>query len=336
MATSSLCLLVCVAALATTGEARFALSSERIEAGERGLPLALGSLGRLRPPARDRLPVVVQRLQRERQLDDITEAAVGAHPEAEKDSAEYQCESARQQVQTAADLAWSQLKDAINVSTLNPLADFGARADAAYNSLLAAYDVDAAQWKGSEAYRVARGQLEVSMQSNMWELYTSQLRNLEVDCWMTFIADLTKLMVSSATYAKPARKLLERAAKRFDGLARAAVPTVLEAKGSDGSESSCDPATLVQERTEALRSAMAAEVESHKAEAEMLPPREMDVGPPPWWKQILAQALGMGLNIAQGVLLERLSAVVPARRPPEAATTPPPPLWKQFLDQDWE
>ena len=55
---------------------------------------------------------------------------------------------------------------------------------------------------------------------------------------------------------------------------------------------------------------MAAEAESHEEEAEALPPREQDVGPPPWWKQILIQILGAGLNLGQAYLLQHL----PARR----------------------
>ena len=59
-----------------------------------------------------------------------------------------------------------------------------------------------------------------------------------------------------------------------------------------------------------LEEAMAAEAGAHEEEAEDLPPREQDVGPPPWWKQILVQILGAGLNLGQAYVLQHL----PARR----------------------
>lgn len=43
-------------------------------------------------------------------------------------------------------------------------------------------------------------------------------------------------------------------------------------------------------------------------EAADLPPREQDVGPPPWWKQLLAQAIGIVLNLAQAYVLQYLPA----------------------------
>ena len=59
---------------------------------------------------------------------------------------------------------------------------------------------------------------------------------------------------------------------------------------------------------------MAAEASSHVAEAAELPPREQDVAPPPWWKQILAQVLGMGLNLLQAYMLQHLPAKRRERR----------------------
>ena len=53
---------------------------------------------------------------------------------------------------------------------------------------------------------------------------------------------------------------------------------------------------------------MQSEAQSHEDEAADLPPRAQDVGPPPWWKQILAQALGLVLNLAQAYLLQHLPA----------------------------
>ena len=53
---------------------------------------------------------------------------------------------------------------------------------------------------------------------------------------------------------------------------------------------------------------MNAEAGAHEEEAEALPPREQDVGPPPWYKQILAQLIGMGLKLAQAYGLQYLPA----------------------------
>ena len=59
---------------------------------------------------------------------------------------------------------------------------------------------------------------------------------------------------------------------------------------------------------ERLRKAMGEEVALHEDEAEDVPPREQDVAPPPWWKRLLAQAIGMVLNVAQAYLLQHLPA----------------------------
>ena len=53
---------------------------------------------------------------------------------------------------------------------------------------------------------------------------------------------------------------------------------------------------------------MREEVASHGAEAAQLPPSEQDTGPPPWWKQLLAQALSIVLNLAQAHMLQYLPA----------------------------
>ena len=66
----------------------------------------------------------------------------------------------------------------------------------------------------------------------------------------------------------------------------------------------------MRRHSEALLTAMRKEAGDHEEEAEALPPREQDSGPAPWWKQILAQIIALGLNIGQAYLLQHL----PARR----------------------
>ena len=45
------------------------------------------------------------------------------------------------------------------------------------------------------------------------------------------------------------------------------------------------------------------EAGSHEAQAAEQPPREKDVGPPPWWKQLLAQVLGAATKEPERTLL---------------------------------
>ena len=57
-----------------------------------------------------------------------------------------------------------------------------------------------------------------------------------------------------------------------------------------------------------LRQHLLIEAAAHEAEAAALPPREQDVGPSPWWKQLLVHAIHIVLNLAQGYLLQYLPA----------------------------
>ena len=93
--------------------------------------------------------------------------------------------------------------------------------------------------------------------------------------------------------------------RRFERAAKtAALPSLGERAPDRGAIDGLH--RLRRERAEALSARMRDEVASHEEEAAELPPREQDVGPPPWWKQLTAQLLSMVLNVVQAYVLQYL------------------------------
>ena len=108
-------------------------------------------------------------------------------------------------------------------------------------------------------------------------------------------------MAQAANY-KRAATALRRRVRRFDRAAKTAALPSLKEQGFD--RAAIDP--LDPRRHTALSARLRDEVAAHEEEAMELPPREQDVGPPPWWKQLAAQVLSMVLNVVQAYFLQYL------------------------------
>ena len=165
-----------------------------------------------------------------------------------------------------------------------------------------------APWATSAARAHYDAQLAATCDAQLLELACQHLDLLLNDALAGYRGQLALLMASSAegAYRRSARRLSRHTSKDFQRDAQAAAP-----QGGCFAPETAEAVRAAAARGLAeLEAAMAAEAESHEEEAEVLPPREQDVGPPPWWKQILIQILGAGLNLGQAYLLQHL----PARR----------------------
>ena len=193
-------------------------------------------------------------------------------------------------------------------SRLNPPngGDFASRLERAVARGRECFERSAKRWVSTGAYAHHYALLRETCDERVVEVAQLQLQLLQDDALATFRGELAMLMASSAegTYKRAARRLMRRTAKAFAKAAEAASPrTALR---------SPDGTAVVREAAEQglarLEAAMADEAMTHEEEAEAQPPREQDVGPPPWWKQILAQVIGVGLNLAQAYVLQHLPA----------------------------
>ena len=188
---------------------------------------------------------------------------------------------------------------------LNPLCDFGPRAQRALTRTLDAYHTAAAQWHGRLAYSSKRKALCREAVAQLTTLAEMQLSAVCDDVFATFQSDLIVLMAQAANYKRAATALRRRTIRRFDRAAKTAALPSLKEQGFD--RAAIDPLDrLRREHTEALSARLRDEVAAHEEEAMELPPREQDVGPPPWWKQLAAQVLSMVLNVVQAYFLQYL------------------------------
>lgn len=218
----------------------------------------------------------------------------------------------------------------LDESRLNPLsaAAFAERLEQVIASKpLQDYTAATSMHAGSPSQALMRRRLKSDLAKRAGETVGKQLELMSDDALSTFKAELAVLIATSASYERAAKRLVRRSHARFVNDAKAVLPKALRSyerkkyKHADGGGAATGGgiggSTLLAAPRRAsvlLRKAMAAEASSHVAEAAELPPREQDVAPPPWWKQILAQVLGMGLNLLQAYLLQHLPAKRRERR----------------------
>ena len=197
------------------------------------------------------------------------------------------CEEARARAREPTLAECAALRDAIEDAALNPLSDVGGRGGQLVDLGVAAYDAAAAAWEGCAARAIKRDELQRELLIEVAKIASLQLTLLQEDSMATFRSELIVLMATSASYNRAAARLTRRALRRYERAARDAIPPQLAARGAGR--------LTGRARTE-LRGQMLAEIESHEAEAAELPPREQDVGPPPWWKQLAAQVISIVLT----------------------------------------
>jgi len=199
-----------------------------------------------------------------------------------------------------AEAAAVAVSEAQDDAILNPLDDFAPRVEAAVREAEAAYGDGASAWTGSAVSDEKRRLLRASLDDLAIELTRRQLDAVSRDAFAGFQSELAVLIATSERYDRAARRLRARTGRRFGRAASAAVPRCVAAERT---------AALRREASDALGTLMSAEVQAHEAEAAELPPRETDDKPAVWWKQLLAQLLGIGLNLGQAYLLQYLPAV---------------------------
>ena len=216
------------------------------------------------------------------------------------------CGRAKEAAIEAAGEHLDALRSTIEEMRLNPLAggDFSARLDGIIAERpLELYDAQCRTWQGTAAHSSQRDHLREALAARAGELLEGQLGFLCEDALTTFRGELAVLLAASASYKRSAHRLISKVHAKAVREAKRSVPPSLR------SGAHAPAATAMQMRAcERLRKAMGEEVALHEDEAEDLPPREQDVAPPPWWKQLLAQAIGMVLNVAQAYLLQHLPA----------------------------
>ena len=228
------------------------------------------------------------------------------------------CEAARQSALESVESSVEALREALLDSTLNPLCsgEFASLADGVVTGSLASYRSRATRWSQTLAYAAKHEQLYRGLLAMLLGLLRLQLRLLREDALTTFRAELALLIATSVTYRRHAARLVKRSSAHYKKLARQAVPVSLVADARGAASASASSSAAVASAAAVLRSgkallkAMCAEGREHEEAADALPPREQDVGPPLWYKQILTQVLVVGLNLLQSYLLQHL----PARR----------------------
>lgn len=199
-----------------------------------------------------------------------------------------------------ADVDARDLRTQLEESRLNPLPDFAEHADRFLGSSTCMYESAAARWGTSRVYQTRLEAMRRAAHADALRLLRLHLEIVRDDALTTFRSDLALLLAECAVgaYRKQTARLVKASAKRFERRSRDAVPRALTEQGI----------ALAQRGSRALHRAMAVEVSTHQAEADELPPREKDVGPPPWWKQIGAQVIGIGFNLVQAYFLQYLPA----------------------------
>jgi hypothetical protein len=211
------------------------------------------------------------------------------------------CEDARRRAHEAARKQADVLRKDVLESARNPLHDFAKRADRIGQQALRAYCGAAARWQSRSAYTLKRQALLRDTTARDVRLTRLQLAALREDAFASFQAELVLLMAAAGSYNRPAAKLRRKTAKAFEQASRAALPLSLVEGARHGP-------VLARRAEQTLRRRMLAEVEAHEAEAVDLPPREQDVAPAPWWKQIMVQVISTVFNLAQAYLLQYLPA----------------------------
>ena len=227
-------------------------------------------------------------------------------------------ESAKRLAREEAAAACMSLREVLREATVNPVdgAEFSERCEALLMKALATFDEKAARVGGggsadSLALQAKRMELNRYILSQLLLLLKTEYKALSDDALESFRADLALLLAESKSYKRHARRLVSKCGRKFDKAARMATPKSLTlTSGSSVASASKAAAASLRRHSEALLTAMRKEAGDHEEEAEALPPREQDSGPAPWWKQILAQIIALGLNIGQAYLLQHL----PARR----------------------
>ena len=219
------------------------------------------------------------------------------------------CARAQRRASHVAETRADALGADVAASHVNPIPGevFAERVAQIFSEGLRAYDQSASVWATTDAFAHQRDELSQSCRESVAALTARQLELLGADALSTFRGELALLLASSTPkgYQRRAKRLVKRSAGRYAKAVRAATSaTLFEPAAADG------VARAWEHGVTQLQLAMTKEAESHEAEAAELPPREEDVGPPSWWRQLLAQVIGMVLNLGQAYVLQHL----PARR----------------------
>jgi len=190
----------------------------------------------------------------------------------------------------------SMLYGTLEASALNPRDDFAESAGRIFEEGIRAYEQSAKAWEASPAYKCERNTLERALAAELLHLTRLQLSIVRGDAMDNFHAGLVMLMAESANYRRAARRLIKKVASKHEKSASANIPSVLT-KYRDA---------LLRRKVSGLHSAMVAMADLHEEEAVELPPREQDLGPAPWYKQVgaqlLSQLLMMSFNIGVAYL----------------------------------
>ena len=199
-------------------------------------------------------------------------------------------------------------------AVLNPLPDVAQRVEQMRLAALQIFNGAVGAIEEEDLQYVDRGTYESRMRSNLerelaaisLRITRAQLRSLRNDAINSFRSDIVEIMHCSRRPRAAFRRLSHKYARRFQSVVQAALPP------SCHSLAAVPAARCAMREASILSELMQAEVADRIPEAESLPPHESDDSslPTPWWKQILAQLLGMVLNAAQFYFLQHL----PSRR----------------------
>ena len=210
------------------------------------------------------------------------------------------CEGARQKACEAAAAEARELRTAIAEAARNPLDDFAPRAERLIANTLRVYDASSSRFVSRRSHAAKREAVSRAATAEALRLTRQQLSVLFEDALATFRAELVLLMAAAARYDRASTRLSRKTTRRFERAVRAATPAHIGTRPQG--------VALQRRCVRRLRQHLLIEAAAHEAEAAALPPREQDVGPSPWWKQLLVQAIQIVLNLAQGYLLQYLPA----------------------------
>lgn len=210
------------------------------------------------------------------------------------------CEGARQKACEAAAAEARELRTAIAEAARNPLDDFAPRAERLIANTLRVYDASSSRFVSRRSHAAKREAVSRAATAEALWLTRQQLSVLLEDALATFRAELVLLMAAAARYDRASTRLSRKTTRRFERAVRAATPAHIGTRPQG--------VALQRRCVRRLRQHLLIEAAAHEAEAAALPPREQDVGPSPWWKQLLVQAIQIVLNLAQGYLLQYLPA----------------------------
>ena len=174
------------------------------------------------------------------------------------------------------------------------------RAERLIANTLRVYDASSSRFVSRRSHAAKREAVSRAATAEALRLTRQQLSVLLEDALATFRAELVLLMAASARYDRASTRLSRKTTRRFERAVRAAMPAPIGARPQG--------VALQRRSVRRLRQRLLIEAAAHEAEAAALPPREQDVGPSPWWKQLLVQAIQIVLNLAQGYLLQYLPA----------------------------